>query len=85
MAAFVLLGWGEEPEPSDRALPMAEQSLEVWKVLIAAQVAAWTIFLGIGLRTLGELQTLVADSVHGGIGERTRRWRIQTARFLILV
>jgi hypothetical protein len=77
LGVFALLGWGDEP-----VKPTPE--LEVWKVLIAAQAAAWTIFLGIGIRGLGRLDVRLR-SWAGDDPARRARWRLETVRFIVLV
>jgi hypothetical protein len=76
--AFALLRWGDEPVPSTR-------ELDVWIVLIATQVAGWTIFVGIGIRGLGALDALFEKwpSTRGLVGSRS--WRRETGSFLALV
>jgi hypothetical protein len=78
IAAFALLGWGEEP-----VTPTPE--LEVWKVLLAAQVAAWTIFMGIGIRGLGTLDALFEKWPAIRSLLRSRSWRQEIVWFLALV
>lgn len=75
---FVLLEWGEEPRPPT-------QELDVWRLLIAAQVAAWTIFLGVGIKVLGDLDALFQGWSRDGRSVRPERWRMETIRFLILL
>ena len=76
--AFALLRWGDEPVP-----PTPE--LDVWIVLIATQVAAWTIFVGIGIRGLGTLDALFEKWPSTRSLAGSRSWRQKTGWFLALV
>jgi hypothetical protein len=78
VGAFALLGWGDEP-----FAPTPE--LDVWMVLVAAQVAAWTIFMGIGIRGLGALDTLFEKWPSRRTLSSRRSWRQETGWFLALV
>jgi len=78
LGTFALLVWGEEPVPPT-------QELEVWRLLIAAQVAAWTIFMGVGIKGVGDLDTLFRGWVLDGRSVPPERWRMETIRFLILL
>lgn len=56
-----------------------------WRLLIAAQVAAWTIFLGVGIKGLGDLDALFRGWSRDGRSVRPERWRMETIRFSILL
>ena len=78
LGAFALLEWGDEP-----VTPTSE--LDVWMVLIAAQVAAWTIFMGIGIRGLGALDALFEKWPSKRSLASGKPWRKETIWFLVLV
>lgn len=71
------LGIGTEPVD-----PTLE--LGAWKVLIATQVAAWTLFLAFGIRGIVRLEANIDEWSHPGLAGRSR-WRRETILFLVLV
>lgn len=75
--AFVFLGPANRPAH-------ASQELDAWKVLIASQVAAWTIFLAFGIRGLVRLEASIDEWSHSGLAGRNA-WRWETILFLVLV
>lgn len=77
LGTYALLGAGTEPV---KWTP----ELGAWKVLIASQVAAWTIFLSFGIRGLVRLEASIADWSHPGVAD-LHRLRRETILFLVLV
>ena len=77
VGAFAFLGPANRPAN-------ASQELDAWKVLIASQVAAWTIFLAFGIRGLVRLEASIDEWSHSGLAGRNA-WRWETILFLVLV
>jgi hypothetical protein len=78
LGGFVLLEWGAEPVTKT-------PELEVWKLLIAVQVAAWAIFFGIGIKGLGDLVALQTKWLPERSIPASRKRRRETVRFVALV
>ena len=78
IGTYAFLGVGTEP------LHRWSLELGAWKVLIASQVAAWTLFLAFGIRGLVRLEASIDEWSHPGLARRNR-WQRETILFLVLV
>lgn len=77
LGAFALLAWGKKDAQSEGAPELA-----VWQLLITAQVVAWTVLAGAGLRALRELNALFHAQFPKPSSALRERWRKEPAWFL---
>lgn len=79
LGVFLLLQWRATP------LRLGKPELAIWKLLIIAQVVGWGMLVGVGIRSLGDIEGLVEERGVGSLSAWQARHRTETASFLALI